>query len=146
MNDTTTKPTINVTVSRMTDAIAVGAKGTLKRNLVGTTDGDYPQTLEFEFFGKNVDLLEGVRPGDVVEIKYDLRGREWTNPNTGKTSVFVTLSAFGLTNMMDDIPPASTEPVAAQQRPQQQQNTPPNPPGAKITVADADEIDEVLPF
>lgn len=128
-----------VTVSRLTDAIAVGSKGTLKRNLVGTTDGDYPQTLDFEFFGKNVDLLEDVRPGDVVEVKYDLRGREWTNPNTGKTSVFVTLSAFGLTNMMDDIPPASTEPVATQK------SAPPSPPGATINLP-ADEVDEVLPF
>lgn len=132
-----------VTVSRLTDAIAVGSKGTLKRNLVGTTDGDYPQTLDFEFFGKNVDLLEDVRPGDVVEVKFDLRGREWTNPNTGKTSVFVTLSAYGLHNLMGEIPPSSNEPHPPQQ---QKQNTPPNPPGAKITVADADEIDEVLPF
>lgn len=127
------KPMITVTVSRMTEAIAVGAKGTLKRNLVGATDGDYPQTLEFEFFGKNVDLLNDVRPGDVVEIKYDLRGREWTNPNTGKTSVFVTLSAFSLHNLMTERAP--------EQRTSSQVVMPPQP-GSVV----ADDVEENLPF
>lgn len=130
----TSKPMITVNVSRITDAIAIGAKGTQKRALIGTTDGDYPQTLEFEFFGKNVELLNDVRPGDIVEIKYDLRGREWTNPNTNKTSVFVSLSAFSLNNLMAVHAKAE---AAQQETPAHHSFTPPAP---------ANGGDEDLPF
>lgn len=107
-----------VSVVRMTKAVAVGQKGTLKRMLVGkTVDSDYPQILEFEFFGKNVDLVSDVKADDTVEIKFDVRGREWAGKD-GKSEprVFMSLSAFGLRQMReatdaDDAQPAAVTPI-----------------------------------
>jgi hypothetical protein len=98
----------------MTKAVAVGQKGTMKRNLVGkTVDGEYPQTLEFEFFGKNVDLINSVKENDTVEIKFDIRGREWAGKD-GKSEprVFVSLSAFGIRQMREATAEDDGSPVA----------------------------------
>ena len=56
---------------------------------------DYPQTLQFEMVQDRCELLDSFEVGQEVEIFFDLRGREWTNPQ-GQVKYFNTLQAWKL--------------------------------------------------
>ena len=51
-----------------------------KRELVVTTDEQYPQHILIEFAQDKCDLLNGYKVGDSVKVSINLRGREWINP------------------------------------------------------------------
>ena len=51
-----------------------------KRNLIVTTEEQYPQHILVEFNQDKCDLLNSVAVGASVKIHYNLRGREWINP------------------------------------------------------------------
>ena len=57
-----------------------GAKGFKKRELVVTTDDQYPQMIMIEFVQDKCDLLDPYKVGDNVKVSINLRGREWINP------------------------------------------------------------------
>ena len=57
-----------------------GAKGFQKRELVVTTDDQYPQMIMIEFVQDKCDLLNNYKVGDNVKVSINLRGREWVNP------------------------------------------------------------------
>ena len=54
--------------------------GFRKREVVITTDEQYPQMLMIEFVQDKVDILEAYKVGQDVTISINLRGREWINP------------------------------------------------------------------
>ncbi|MEC9459649.1 MAG: DUF3127 domain-containing protein [SAR324 cluster bacterium] len=56
---------------------------------------DYPQPLQFEMVQDRCELLDPFQEGQQVEISFDLRGREWTNPQ-GQVKYFNTLQAWKL--------------------------------------------------
>ena len=64
-----------------------------KRTIWITTDGDYPQTLEFQAANDKCDLLNNLEEGQQVTIHFNLRGRMWTN-NEGLEKVFNTLDLW----------------------------------------------------
>ena len=51
-----------------------------KRELVVTTDEQYPQHILIEFAQDKCDVLNGYSVGQSVKVHINLRGREWTNP------------------------------------------------------------------
>ncbi|AEV33860.1 DUF3127 domain-containing protein [Owenweeksia hongkongensis] len=51
-----------------------------KRELVVTTEEQYPQHLMIEFVQDKTSLLDSYSPGDKVTVGINLRGREWTSP------------------------------------------------------------------
>ncbi|MEN8825653.1 MAG: DUF3127 domain-containing protein, partial [Wenyingzhuangia sp.] len=57
-----------------------GASGFRKRELVLTTDEQYPQMLMIEFVQDKVDILDTYKVGQDVTVSINLRGREWINP------------------------------------------------------------------
>lgn len=64
-----------------------------KRTFVIETNEEYKQLLQFELFGDKAGAITGMRAGDFVKIKFEIRGREWTKPETQKTMYFTSLSA-----------------------------------------------------
>ena len=62
------------------DVQAFGAKGFQKRELVVTTDDQYPQMIMIEFVQDKCDLLDSYNVGDNVKVSINLRGRLWTDP------------------------------------------------------------------
>jgi hypothetical protein len=50
-----------------------------KRELVVTTDEQYPQHILIEFAQDKCDLLNGYSVGQAVKVSINLRGREWVN-------------------------------------------------------------------
>ena len=51
-----------------------------KRELVVTTEEQYPQMIMIEFTQDKCDLLDSYRVGEAVKVSINLRGREWINP------------------------------------------------------------------
>ena len=64
-----------------------------KRELVVTTDEQYPQHILIEFTQDKCDLLNSYNIGDNVKVGINLRGREWVNPQ-GETKYFNTLQGW----------------------------------------------------
>ena len=62
------------------DVQTFGANGFQKRELVVTTDDQYPQMIMIEFVQDKCDLLNNYKIGDNVKVSINLRGREWINP------------------------------------------------------------------
>lgn len=64
-----------------------------KRELVVTTDEQYPQHILIEFPQDKCDLLNNYMPGEKVKVSINLRGREWVNP-VGETKYFNTIQGW----------------------------------------------------
>jgi len=66
-----------------------------KRELVVTTDGQYPEPIMIEFVQDKCDLLNGLNVGDDVKVSINLGGREWVNPQ-GETKYFNSIKGWKL--------------------------------------------------
>ena len=81
-----------------------------KRELVVTTDEQYPQTISVEFVQDKTDLLNKFEIGQNVKVAINLRGREWEHPQTEEIKHFNSLQGWriellGNSNSDDDLPP-----------------------------------------
>ena len=68
----------------------VGQNGFQKRDVVITTDGQYPQDIIIQFAQGNCALLDNLQIGQMVKIHFNLQGREWTSPQ-GEVKYFNTV-------------------------------------------------------
>ena len=64
-----------------------------KREIVITTDENYPQHILIEFAQDKCDLLNGYKVGDSVDISINIRGREWINP-LGEVKYFNSIQGW----------------------------------------------------
>lgn len=64
-----------------------------KRELVVTTEEQYPQQILIEFNQDKCDILDKYAVGDSVSVGVNLRGREWVNPQ-GETKYFNTIQGW----------------------------------------------------
>ena len=81
-----------------------------KRELVVSTDEQYPQTLSIEFIQDKTDLLNKFEIGQNVKVGINLRGREWENPQTKEIKYFNSIQGWRIellenSNFDDDLPP-----------------------------------------
>lgn len=72
---------------------AFGANGFRKREMVVTTDEQYPQHIMIEFTQDKCDLLNNYAVGEPVKVSINLRGREWVNPQ-GETKYFNSIQGW----------------------------------------------------
>jgi len=75
-----------------------GNNGFRKREVVVTTEEQYPQHIMVEFVQDKCDLLNAFQPGQQVKISINLRGREWTNPQ-GETKYFNSIQGWRIENI-----------------------------------------------
>lgn len=80
-----------------------GNNGFRKREVVITTDEQYPQHLMVEFVQDKCDLLNTYNVGQDVKISINLRGREWTNPQ-GETKYFNSIQGWRIENLQSSQP------------------------------------------
>ncbi len=83
-----------------------GEKGFRKRELVVTTDEQYPQDIMIEFVQDKVDLLDAYKLDDTVKVGINLRGREWVNP-AGESKYFNSIQGWRIEAVSSDIEQAS---------------------------------------
>jgi len=71
-----------------------------KRELVVTTDENFPQHILIEFTQDKCDLLNSYKVGDSVKVSINLRGREWVNPQ-GETRYFNSIQGWRIEKTAD---------------------------------------------
>ena len=70
-----------------------GSNGFKKRELVVTTEEQYPQHILIEFIQDKCEILNSFQIGNNVKIGINLRGREWTNPE-GQVKYFNSVQGW----------------------------------------------------
>lgn len=90
-----------------------------KREVVITTEEQYPQHILVEFIQDKTSLLDDYQVGQNVKISINIRGREWINPQ-GEAKYFNTIQGWRIENLdtassstdMPPVPPADAfEPI-----------------------------------
>lgn len=108
------------------------ASGFSKRDIVLTddvgSDTKWPNHIAFTFKKDAASVLDAVKEGQRVKIRFAIDGREWTNPQ-GQVKYFTDLTGLKLDVLNED--GTSTEPVPA--------------PAEPDFPADAGEVDD-MPF
>ena len=89
-----------------------GSNGFRKREIVLTTQEQYPQNILVEFIQDRTDLLDVYNIGDFVKIDINLRGREWTN-DKGEVKYFNSIQGWRIEKVEDEfesqLPPLPTK-------------------------------------
>ena len=80
-----------------------------KRELVVTTDEQYPQSIMIEFVQDKCDLLNNVTVGEDVKVSINLGGREWVNPQ-GETKYFNSIKGWRIEKNQAAAPAAQAMP------------------------------------
>ena len=102
-----------------------------KREVVVTTEEQYPQHILIEFTQDKCDLLSNYNIGEAVKVSINLRGREWVNPQ-GETRYFNSIQGWRIERLATEAPAAAAPMPAA-------------PAFAPATNLNEDEPDD-LPF
>ena len=88
----------------------------------------YPEYIRFEALQDKTGLFDSLKPGDDVEVSFNLRGRPWTD-KAGKTSYFNSLVVWRINALTSSAAAAATPQYA---------------PPADLSSAPGDDDD--LPF
>ncbi len=97
------------TIKKITE-IQTFASGFQKREMVLTTEEQYPQPINIEFLQEKSDLLNHYKEGDKVKVSINLRGREWTSPQ-GEVKYFNSIIGWRMEKL--DANANFNEPVEA---------------------------------
>lgn len=76
----------------VTDTVQISDKFA-KREVVVKTDEMYPQSIIVQFSNDKCSLLDGIKVGELVEVSFNIEGREWTSPQ-GEVKFFNTLKGW----------------------------------------------------
>ena len=108
-----------------------GSNGFRKREVVITTEEQYPQNILVEFVQDKCELLNAFQIGKDEKIGINIRGREWTNPE-GEVKYFNSIQGWRIDEISDEI----------------NQEVPPMPPPTPFESADESdsEVEDDLPF
>ena len=87
-----------------------GSNGFRKREVVVTTEEQYPQHIMVEFVQDKTDLLNSYTAGQQVKISINLRGREWVNPQ-GETKYFNSIQGWRIEALQSEAAPTDMPPV-----------------------------------
>ena len=88
----------------------VGSGGFKKRDIVVTTDEQYPQHILVQFVQDKCDLLNTFQVGEAVKIDINLRGREWINPQ-GEAVYFNTIQGWRIAKAQVEATSSQTPPM-----------------------------------
>lgn len=73
--------------------VQVSEKFRKRTFMMSDKSAQYPQTIEFECTQDRCNLLVNYAPGSLVNVSFNLRGRQWTNPQ-GEVKTFNTLDVW----------------------------------------------------
>ena len=84
------------------DIKTYGDNGFRKRELVLTTEDQYPQHILIEFVQNNCELLDNFNIGQTVRIGINIRGREWESPAQG-IKYFNSIQGWRIESLDDQV-------------------------------------------
>ena len=80
-------------IKKIDETKTFGNNGFRKREMILTTDEQYPQMLLIEFVQDKCDLLNNFNEGEEIKVSINLRGREWINPQ-GEAKYFNSIQGW----------------------------------------------------
>jgi len=86
------------------ETLSFGSNGFRKREVVVTTEEQYPQIITIEFTKDNCDLLNSFQVGQDVKIGINILGREWINPE-GVPKYFNSIQGWRIKKTGNYTPP-----------------------------------------
>ena len=101
---------IQGTIKLIDETKTFGNNGFRKREVVITTEEQYPQHILVEFVQDKTDLLNSYSVGQQVKISINIRGREWTNPQ-GEVKYFNSIQGWRIESVQNDAPAEGIPPV-----------------------------------
>jgi len=90
------------------DTKTYGDNGFRKRELVLTTEEQYPQQILIEFIQNNCELLDNYSIGQTVRIGINIRGREWESPDQG-IKYFNSIQGWRIESLDDQVMDSAPE-------------------------------------
>ena len=90
------------------DIKTYGDNGFRKRELVLTTEEQYPQHILIEFIQNNCELLDNYSIGQTVRIGINIRGREWESPDQG-IKYFNSIQGWRIESLDDQVMDSAPE-------------------------------------
>lgn len=96
-------------IKQINETKSYGDKGFQKRELIVTTNEQYPQPLLIEFVQDKCSILDNYKSGQDVKIGINLRGREWVN-DKNETKYFNSVQGWKIELSDDQGSPAAQEP------------------------------------
>ena len=90
------------------DIKTYGDNGFRKRELVLTTEEQYPQHILIEFIQNNCELLDNYNIGQTVRIGINIRGREWESPDQG-IKYFNSIQGWRIESLDDQVMDSAPE-------------------------------------
>ena len=64
-------------VEKIFDSETKGASFQVRQFVIEVSEGQYPQMVAFQLVQDKCALIDDYSEGDIVEVEFDLRGREW---------------------------------------------------------------------
>ena len=102
---------IKGTIKKISETVQISERFRKREFVVEyASNPDYPQPLQFEMVQDRCELLDPFQEGQQVEIYFDLRGREWTNPQ-GQVKYFNSLQAWKLVAEQSSANPSVSKPA-----------------------------------
>lgn len=98
------------TIKWIDETKTYGSNGFRKREVVLTTEEQYPQHLLVEFIQDKTDLLNSFQAGQQVRISINLKGREWVNPQ-GETKYFNSIQGWKIEALQEGDSGAGMPPI-----------------------------------
>ena len=105
---------VNGKIKWIDETKTYGSNGFRKREVVVTTEEQYPQHILIEFIQDKCDLLNTHQVGQSVKIGINIKGREWVNPQ-GETKYFNSIQGWRIEGVQSSAPAGMPEvpPTAA---------------------------------
>jgi hypothetical protein len=91
------------TVKVLNNTVQVSEKFSKREFVVTDTSSMYPQDILFQATQDKCSLLDAVQVNEQVEVSFNLRGREWTNPQ-GEVKYFNSLEAWRIEKVGQNAP------------------------------------------
>ena len=104
---------VNGKVKKVFQTVKVTEKYSKREVVITTKDGMYEQDILLHCSNNQTDLLDGIRVGDNVDCKFNLKGREWTNPQ-GDVKYFNSLELWQINVQMKEENTPVAKPTATQ--------------------------------
>jgi hypothetical protein len=100
---------IQGTIKKIDETKTFWNNGFKKREVLLTTEEQYPQHILVEIVQDKTELLNNYSIGQPVKISINIRGREWTNPQ-GEVKYFNSIQGWRIESLQsegsgEDIPP-----------------------------------------
>lgn len=79
-----------------------------KREFKVTTLDQYPNSYKIQVTNEKCPLLDKFKLNDEIIAHCNLNGRDWTNPTTGAVSNFISLDAWRIEQVTNEVQVSNT--------------------------------------